>query len=60
MGILKFLLYMSFLALMLKMIIHIAWEAQIALLLAKEITVLAKYTNFINVFWKKLVKVLPK
>ena len=43
-----------------KMTIHPAWEAQIALLLAKEITVPAEYTDYINVFLEESAKVLPE
>ena len=42
-----------------KMLIHLAQEAQIALLIAKKITVTAEYTDFADVFLKKLAKVLP-
>ena len=45
-----FVVSVSFLSLRLKMTIHLAWKAQIALLFAKKVTVLAKYTNFTNVF----------
>ena len=40
-----------------KITIHLA---QIVLLLAKEIIVLAEYTDFVDIFLKELAKVLPK
>ena len=40
--------------------IHLAWEAQIALLLAKKATVPAEYSDFADVFSKKLEQVLPE
>ena len=40
------------------MTIHLAWKAQIALLLAKEITVLEKYLDFIDIFSKESAEVL--
>ena len=40
------------------MIIYPARKAQIALLIAKKITVPAKYVDFANKFLKKLAKVL--
>ena len=44
----------------LKIIIHPTQKAQIALLLAKEIIVLAEYTSFANIFSEKLAVVLPE
>ena len=44
----------------LKMMIYLAREEQIVLLLAKEVTVSAEYTNFINVFSKKSAEMLPE
>ena len=55
-----FVLYVSFLSLGSKMTIHPARKAQIALLLAKKVTIPAKYTNFSDVFSKKSAKMLPK
>ena len=55
-----FVVYVSFLSLRSKMTIHPAWEAQIALLLTKKITVPAKYLDFADVFSKKSAEVLPK
>ena len=40
--------------------IHLAKEAQMALLLAKEDTVLAKYLDFADMFLKESANVLPK
>ena len=40
------------------MTIYLACKAQIALLIAEKITILAKYADFANVFLKKLAKVL--
>lgn len=37
-----------------KIFIHSAWEAQIALLLAKKVIILDKYWDFANIFLKKL------
>ena len=51
---------MSFLSLKSKMTIHLAQEAQIALLLAKKVTVLVKYSDFADIFWKKSAEVLPE
>lgn len=42
-----------------KMSIYSAWEAQIILLLVKEISVPEKYANFSDVFFKESVVVLP-
>ena len=53
-------MHMKFLSLELKMTIHPARKAQIASLLAKEITVPVEYADFANVFSKKSAKVLPK
>ena len=55
-----FMVYVSFLSLGSKMIIHPAREAQIALQLAKKVTVLAESSDFANIFSKELAKVLPK
>ena len=55
-----FVVHVSFLSLKLKMSIHPAQEAQIASLIAEEITVVAKYSDFPNVFSKRLAEVLPK
>ena len=54
------MVHMNFLSLTLKMIIYSAQDAQIALLLAKKVTILTKYTDFANVFSKNLAKMLPK
>ena len=42
------------------MSIHPAWEAQIALLIAKKVTVPAEYSDFANIFLKKSAEVLPE
>ena len=43
-----------------KMTMHLAQKAQIALLLAKNVTVLAEYTDFANIFSEKSATVLPE
>ena len=43
-----------------KISIHPAWKVQIALLMAKEVTILAEYADFADVFSKKSAKILPK
>ena len=43
-----------------KILIYLAREAQIALLLAEEVSVLKEYTDFLDVFFKELVAVLPE
>ena len=50
----------SSLSLRSKMTIHPARKAQIALLLAKKVTVPAKYSDFANVFSKESEEVWPK
>ena len=40
------------------MTIYLAQEAQIALLLAKKLTVLAEYADFVNIFLKESAKML--
>ena len=55
-----FVVHVSSLSLGSKMTIHLAWKAQIALLLAREVTVLAEYLDFANIFSKESTKVLPK
>ena len=42
-----------------KMLIHQAQEAQIALLIAKKVTVLVEYSDFADVFSKESTQVLP-
>ena len=42
------------------MTIHPACKAQIALFIAKKVTVFIKYSDFANIFSKELAKVLPK
>ena len=43
-----------------KMSIHLARKSQIALLIAKKVTVLAKYSDFANIFSKKSSEMLLK
>ena len=47
-------------SLTLNITIYLAQKTQIALLLAKKVIILAKHTDFANVFLKKLAKVLPE
>ena len=54
------MVHVSCLNLASKMMIHPAWKAQIAFLLAKEVTVLAKYLDFADVFSKESAELLPK
>lgn len=42
------------------MLIELAWEAQIAQLLAKKVIILAKYLNFADIFLKELSTKLLK
>ena len=42
------------------MAIHSAREAQIALLVAKEVKLLTKYLHFLDVFLKKKSSILPE
>ena len=53
-----FVVHVSVLSLGSKMTIHSAWKAQIALLLAKKVTVPVKYADFSDVFLKKSAKML--
>ena len=53
-------LYISFLSLRSRMTIHLIKKAQIILLLAKKITILAKYLDFADVFLKESSNVLPE
>lgn len=55
-----FVIHISSLDLRLKITIHLAKNAQITLLLAKKVTVLAKYLNFADVFLKKSIEILSK
>ena len=52
------MIYVSFLRL--KITIYTARKAQIALLLAKKVTVLAKYSDFTNVFLEKSANIFPE
>ena len=55
-----FVVHVSSLSLGSKMTIHPAWKAKIALLLAKKVTVPAKYSDFADVFSKESAEVLPE
>lgn len=43
-----------------KILIHLAWETQIALVLAQEIIVSTKNLDFSNIFWKKSAAKIPE
>ena len=43
-----------------KILIHLAWKAQIALLIVKKVLVPAEYSDFAYVFSKESAEVLPK
>lgn len=47
-----FVVYIAFL--LSKILIYPTWTAQIALLLAKKVTILTEYLDFTNVFSKKI------
>ena len=47
-------------SLQLKITIHLVREAWMALLLAKKVTVLAKYSDFADIFSEELANILPK
>lgn len=53
-----FVIYLAYIGR--KMLIHLACEAQIALLVAEKVTIPAKYLDFADVFSKKSVAKLPK
>ena len=53
-------MHVTFLSLESKMTIHPAREAQIALPLAKEVTVAAKYSDFADIFSKESAEVLSE
>ena len=55
-----FVVYISSLSLGLRMTIHPAKKVSIVLLLAKEVTVLAEYSDFANIFLKKSANIFPK
>ena len=55
-----FVVYINSLDLRLSMTIHLVKKAQIALLLAKKINILAKYSDFANVFSEKLANILSE
>ena len=54
------MVYIGSLSLKLKMTIHLAKKAQIALLFAKKVTVTTKYSDFADVFLKKLANVFSE
>lgn len=54
-----FIIHVVFLSLSLKMLIYLAQKVQIALLIVKKVIVLAKYSDFVDVFLKSAIK-LPK
>ena len=54
------MVYISFLSLRLRMIIHLAKKVQIALLLAEKVIIPAKYLDFADVFLKELANILTK
>ena len=47
-------------SLTLKLMIYLAWKFQIALFIAKKVTIPVKYFDYINVFSKKSAKMLPE
>ena len=53
-----FMVYVS--SLKLKITIHPAKEAHMALFLAKKVTVLAEYLDFANIFLEKSANILPE
>ena len=53
-----FVVYVN--SLRLKMTIHLAKKVQIALLLAKKVTILTKYLDFANVFLEKLANIFSE
>lgn len=55
-----FVVNIAFLILSWKISIYSIWEVQIVLLVAKKVTVLAKYSDFANIFSKKLAAKLSK
>ena len=54
-----FVMHMTFLSLN-SIPMHIAQKAQIALLVAKQVKILTKYSDFADVFSKKKALILPK
>lgn len=55
-----FIVYKALLSLDTKIMMYLAQKTQIVLLIAKNVTVLTKYINFVNVFLKKLAIKLIK
>lgn len=54
-----FVIHVTFLTLR-SMMIHLAWKTQMASLLSEEVILLTEYTDFADLFLKKLAEVLPK
>lgn len=55
-----FIVYIALLSLDTKIMMYLAQKTQIVFLIAKNVTVLTKYINFVNVFLKKLAIKLIK
>ena len=55
-----FVVYVSFVSLQLRLIIHLAKGVQIALLLAKEVIVSAEYSDFADIFLKESVNIFSE
>lgn len=55
-----FIVYIALLSLDTKIMMYLAQKTQIVLLIAKNVTVLTKYINFVKVFLKKLTIKLIK
>ena len=55
-----FIVHISFLSLRLRRTIHPIRKSQIALLLAKKVTILVKYSDFANIFLEKLANIVHK
>lgn len=51
---------MQIACLKLQMLINLVQKVEIIFLLAKEIIVIKEYLNFIDIFFKKLMVILPK
>lgn len=55
-----FIVYIALLSLDTKIMMYLAQKTQIVFLIDKNVTVLTKYINFVNVFLKKLAIKLIK
>ena len=53
-----FVMHVSFLSLGSKITIYLAWKAQIALLLAKKVTIPVKYSDYADIFSKESAEML--